>query len=145
MSGIGRKGEEGSRREGEEVARREGEEVARREGEEASSTEDEESVRREGEEASSREDEESVRREGEEVVRELLNLVLEEVWSCTKWDIASRGGQRGGSLGPHFDVCAVIRELHPSRVLTCFSWRRGRAEILHLKCAEQQASGGPSS
>ena len=134
-----------SGREGEEVVRREGEEVVRREGEEASRREGEEASRREGEEVARRESEEVARREGEEVVRELLNLVLEEVWSCTKWDIASRGGQRGGSLGPHFDVCAVIRELHPSRVLTCFSWRRGRAEILHLKCTEQQASGGPSS
>ena len=127
------------------MSRREGEEASRREGEEASRREGEEVARREGEEASGREDEEASGREGEEVARELLNLVLEEVWSCTKWDIASRGGQRGGSLGPHFDVCAVIRELHPSRVLTCFSWRRGRAEVLHLKCVEQQASGGPSS
>ena len=94
--------------------------------------------------AESREGTEATRREGEEAAREVLNLVLEEVWCCTKWDIASRGGRRGESQGPHFDVCALVRELHPSRVLTCFSSRRGRAEILHLKCTEQQASGGPS-
>lgn len=79
----------------------------------------------------------------EVVVQELLDRVLEEVCKRTEWDVTARMRQERSHIvrGPHFDLCTLVRVLYPSRVLTCFSLIRGRAEILQLQCVEQQASG----
>lgn len=85
----------------------------------------------------------------EVVVQELLDGVFEDVFQRTEWDITARikdATRRSHTVhGPHFNLCTLVRVLHPSRVLTCFSLRRGRAEILQLRCVEQQASGKGSA
>ena len=91
------------------------------------------------------------RAESLSVVEELLGVILNDVCSRTHWDIATIGkclsdvgimdGPGNKASGPHFDICTVIRRVQASQVLVNFCTRDGHAEVLQLKCAEQQASG----
>lgn len=91
------------------------------------------------------------RAESGAVVEELLAVLLNDVCSRTRWDIATRGKRLSDvgivddpgskASGPHFDVCTLIRRVQASRVLVNYCMRKGHAEVLQLECAEQQASG----
>lgn len=84
-------------------------------------------------------------------MEELLAVLLNDVCSRTRWDIATRGKRLSDvgivddpgskASGPHFDVCTLIRRVQASRVLVNYCMRKGHAEVLQLECAEQQASG----
>ena len=78
-------------------------------------------------------------------VTELIEEILDEVCSRTEWDVATKvkdmSSRTREHSGPFFDLCEIVRAHHEAHVINCYCLRKGGIEILHMKCAEQQASG----
>ena len=81
--------------------------------------------------------------ESEGIVRALIEEVLEDVCSKSEWDLTNGRPPKGegAGKGSGVNLCGVMRQRYPSRVLDNYSVWEGRVEVLHLRCAEQKASG----
>lgn len=69
------------------------------------------------------------------VLQGLLTDVMGE-FDCKRPDIFDKD-----ILGAHSDIAALMRLNIPDRILTNFTLRHSRVEVLQLKCLEQRASG----
>jgi hypothetical protein len=91
--------------------------------------------------------------EGELIAIELIEEILKETLEISHWDIATKGRRLAASngrllmetaveskMGP-YDICSVIRDYTPSRILTGYTLRDGHVEVVQLKCVDQKASG----